>query len=112
MKMKMNAAERIYTLEILPKEGSFVTLKILKDLQDKLSFTEKEYKEMDIKVKKTESGEEITWNSAGGKELDIEIGEKASDIISEALKELDSQNKLSMKLFSLYNKFVNVSDVE
>jgi hypothetical protein len=43
--VKLNLGERLNTLQLLPKEGDFVTLKIIRDTQNKLAVTEEEIKE-------------------------------------------------------------------
>jgi len=106
--MKLNLMERITILQILPKEGSFATLKITRELQDKLGMSENEYKEFGIE----ELNGQIKWNEKGKEEREIEIGEKAMDIISEELKNLDKDKKLNPNQISLYEKFVVKSQEE
>jgi hypothetical protein len=101
-KMKLNLGERILLLSILPKEGNFATLKILRDLQNILSPSEEEYKKFEIKQ---ENGR-FSWNNEGVKEKEIKIGEKATDLAIESLKKLDEEKKLTQNHFSLYKKFV------
>ena len=47
----------------------------------------------------------MTWNEKGADERDIKIGEKATDILIEALRKLDEDKKLTNQHFSLYEKF-------
>ena len=101
--MKLHVLERITLLQILPKEGSFATFKILIELKSALSFTEKEYKEFLIK-------EDIITNTIGwksSKEKEITIGEKGKEIICNALKKLSEEEKLNEVTFNLYTKFVD-----
>ena len=100
--MKLNLLERVTILGILPKEANFLNLKIIKDIQEAVSFTEKDFKEFDIK----QTDGKITWNAKGTEEKEISIGEKATDIIVEALKELNKDKKLTANHYSLYVKFV------
>jgi hypothetical protein len=100
--MKLNVGDRISLLKIIPipKEGSRMTFKIIYDLISELSFSDKDYK--DFKIIENEG--HISWT--GSKDKDIEIGEKATEIIQEALKELDKAEKLNSYLFILYEKFI------
>jgi len=100
--MKLNLIERLQLLQILPKEGTFVTLKIVKTLLGNVSVGEKEFKEFDIK----QTGEQLTWNEKGNEEREIEIGEKAMDIVADTLKKVDKEGKLNNNMLSLYEKFV------
>ena len=103
MKRKLNIGERLMILELLPKEGNFVTLKIVRDLQGALSFTEKELKEFGM----TFEGTNVKWIPEKSKETkELEIGEKAEDIIVDALKKLDEDKKLKPNHFGLYELFV------
>ena len=102
--MKLNLFERITLLSVLPKEGDFVTLRIVKDLKSALSVSEKEFKEFEI----TQEGPNTKWNAKGSEEREIKVGEKATDIIIEALKQLDKEKKLTEQHFTVYEKFVEV----
>jgi hypothetical protein len=98
--MKLHVGERIALMKILPKEGNYVTFKILIELKSALSFTEAEHK----LYKMIEKNGIISWGSS--KEKDINIGDKASEIICQALKVLDETGKIDANTFGLYEKFV------
>ena len=98
--MKLSVIERITLMQILPKEGSHITFKILIELKSALSFNEKEFKEFGMVQKDTQ----IHWKKSVDKE--IPIGEKAMDIIVSALQALDKTGKLTEQSFSLYERFV------
>jgi len=100
--MKLNILERFTILQILPKEGNFVTLNIVRDLQKSLAPSEEEFKEFEIK----QVGEQTTWNEKGIVDKEIKIGEKSTDIIIEALEKLDKENKLTPQHMSVYEKFI------
>jgi len=101
--MKLRIGERLILLGILPNEGNFATLKIVRKLQAELSFDEKEFKEYSI----VQEGDKVNWSAKKDieKPKDVVIGEKANDIIFEALKKLDNENKLTQDHFSLCEKF-------
>ena len=94
--------ERFNILGVLPKESNFATLQIVRDLQKDLSLTEKEHKEFDFKHEENQ----FKWNEKGSEEREIKIGEKATDIIVEALKELDKSKKITPQILSVYEKFM------
>jgi len=100
--MKLSIMERIQLLQILPAEGDFLTLKIVRVLRESLSFSEKEHQEFEIKP----DGAMIVWNPEKAREKDVEIGPKAHLLIADTLKELDKQKKLMLALIELYEKFV------
>jgi len=106
--MKLNILERIALLNIIPREGSVITLRIIRDLQTRLGFTEEELKGYKMKNTTTPDGRtSIVWDEDFSKEeKDIEIGEVATSIIVRELKKLDAQNRLPMEGLAIYEKFV------
>ncbi len=102
--MKLNVFERLALLNVLPKQGNFVTLKIIRELKEDLSFDEKEIKELELTVD-SENGN-ATWNPEKDKGKEIEIGGQANKVIVEALEKLDKQNKMTENHMSLYEKFI------
>lgn len=103
--MKLNVFERLKALQILPKEGNIVTLRVVQELGKNLSFKDEEFEEFEIKEKKEGKGG-VSWNAKGKEGVEIEIGPKGHEIIAEALKDLDKQKKLTFEHISLYEKFV------
>lgn len=102
MKVKLYLGERIALLGILPAEANFVTLRVLRDLKQQIGIKEEEFKKYDI----VQEGDKIRWGEKGLEEVEFEIGEKAEEIITDALKELDRTKKLHETHMSLYEKFV------
>jgi len=102
--MKLNTFERLILLAILPREGNFITLKIIRQLREALSFTEEEVKV--LKFVQDAEKQMTTWNLDADKPKEINMGEKATDLIVEALKKLDKGMKLTDQHFELYEKFV------
>jgi len=100
--MKLQVKDRLILLGVLPKEGDFTTLKIIRDLQEGLSFTEKEHKE----YKFVQEGTNINWDSKADAGVEIKIGGKAKDIITDALKKMSEQKKLTLGHMELYEMFV------
>jgi len=115
--MELGVFERLILLNVLPKEGDFTTLKIVRKLREDLSFTEEEHKVLQFKqageVYMDAAGQEkevplgtVHWKAEGDVPRDIPIGEKATDVIVGTLKKLDKDKKLTDQHFSLYEKFV------
>ena len=102
--MELNVFERLNLLNILPKEGTFITLKIVRQLREALSFSEDEIKVLNFQQNIKEGT--IQWNTAADIIKDVAIGEKATDMVVDALKELDKQKKLTEQHIGLYEKFV------
>lgn len=105
--MRLNVFERITLLGLLPSEGNFVTLKVVRDSQNVLALTEKELKDFDVTEVRDGDKTRYTWNEAGNEGVGIELGEKACDLIKDALEKLDKEKKLTKNHFNLYEKFCN-----
>lgn len=99
----MSVLERLVLLQILPAEGNFTTLKIVRKLREDLSFDEAEHAKYQFEV--NEAG--VRWNPDEDQNKEIQIGEKATDLIVERLKDLDQQQKLNASHYTLFEKFVD-----
>ena len=104
--MKLDVVERIALQSVLPEVGNFTNLKLVREVKEKLSFTEAEHKK--YKFNESIPGS-VRWdNTLSAKEYfaEIDLGDIVVELIKTALKKLDSEEKLEDKHFSLYEKFV------
>lgn len=101
MEKKLNISERLMIMQILPKEGNFVLLKMIRDLNSKVGFSADEIQEFNIKT----NDDKITWDSKGMVEKAIDFKIKELEIIADALKKLDKESKLEFRHFSIFEKF-------
>jgi len=100
--MKLSIQERIVALGLLPEQGNFVTLKIVGQLKEALSFGEDEIKGSEIQ----QQDGQVAWNPSLDPMKEVEIGDVASAILRDALKKLDTESKLTNQHVGLYMKFV------
>ena len=100
--MKLNVLERILASGLLPKEGTFANLKLLRVAQEDLSFDEKENKALNFR----QEGEMTRWEDSVVPDKEIKLGEIATQLLTKKLKELDESEKLTSEHMSLYEKFV------
>jgi len=110
--MKLTILDRILIMQILPAESDFVTLKLVKELKDNLSFNDKEIKKYNIKTINNEQGRgQITWDSkALNKTEDIKIVRAEREIIIEQLEKLDKEKKANIHHVELYDKIKKFHD--
>jgi hypothetical protein len=101
--MLLKVLDRVTLLSTLPEQGDYITLKIVRKLRESLAFEEYEIKDLKIQ----QANGQITWDAAADDGKEIEIGEKATDIIVDLLKKLDKEKKLTSKHFGLYETFVD-----
>ena len=101
---ELTVPERLTLLNILPKEGDFTTIKLMRKLRESLSFDEDELKIIQF----VQDGDQVTWNVAGAASImkQCQIGEKMADTIRDTLKKLNDEKKLTEQHFSIYEKFV------
>lgn len=100
--MQLSVKERLLLLTCLPAESDILTLRILRELKTILGFNGDEFKEYGFK----QEGGNISWNPEVLQDKDIPIGEKAADIIVEALKTLNAKKALTEAHIPLWEKFV------
>jgi len=106
MKRKLSVVERIVLLNLLPKEGNFNTLKLIRVARESLSFNDIENQKLKFK----QNGDQVVWDVQGAIDIDAhfeaEIGETANQLIVDELTKLDKEGKLTDEIFSLYEKFM------
>jgi len=100
--MELSVLERLGLLDILPQQGDFTTLKIIRKLRESLSFSEEEHKTYQFRQEETK----LFWEK-GDVLKDVHIGEKADDVIVSTLKKLNDEKRLTEEQFTLYEKFVD-----
>jgi len=100
--MKLNVLERLLLLNLLPAEGSYTNLKLMRKAKENLSFTEDENKLLNFK----QDGDSLRWADNVVPDKEIDIGEIVTQIIVKALKKLNNEEKLKIEHESLYEKFV------
>ena len=100
--MKLEVFDRLILLNILPKEGDFLTLKIVRQMREDLSFSEAEHKALQF----VQDEGNVQWKTESAKSKTIVFGIKATEIIVDMLKKLDKEKKLKDEHFNLYEKFV------
>ncbi|KKK95907.1 hypothetical protein LCGC14_2668100 [marine sediment metagenome] len=104
--MILTVHERILLLQVLPREGNYANMKILNELRMNLSYSEDEQKEWGIDV--DDETQTVSWDENG--EADIPIGEKATGIVIDELRKLDSENKISIQVLPIYEKFIQTTE--
>ena len=69
---KLNVQERLMAMNILPREGGMLTLRLIRELTAKLGLNADELKEFEVK----QEGQTITWNEKGKEEKPISFKDK------------------------------------
>jgi hypothetical protein len=100
--MTLSVFDRLLLLNILPAQGDITTLRIVRDLQSALAFSEEEHKALEI----TNEGGQVRWKKDAEQAVGIDIGSVGRAIIRDRLVELNEQKMLKMEHLSLYERFV------
>ena len=100
--MELTVTERLLLLSILPEQGDLTTLRIVRDLQSNLSFSEEEHEKFELVA----DGGAVKWNPAKAEPKVVDMGRKALDLIEAKLKEMDSKKTLTAQFLDIYDKFV------
>lgn len=110
---KLSLKDRGNLLDLLPREGNIVTLRIIRELQDKLGFSEAEIADYQITLAElgTSGKFRTTWNENGAKAIKcVKIGPQAEKIIVERLESLSEKRMLPIQWLDLYERFVEKSN--
>ncbi len=99
--MLLDVKHRMLLLQILPSEGDYVTLKVIRDQQNLLSLSEEEHKRLNIK----REGDMYTWKEEDDVPVDIPMGEAATGVVKMALRTLNEKGRLKMEFLPLYEHF-------
>lgn len=99
--MKLNIAERIHAQQLLPATGSYVTLKLIREAREALSFSSDEITKYDI----VERDNQIHW-AENTYLKDVKLDPVVEKMIVEKLTQLDVDEKLSEHQATLYSKFI------
>ncbi len=100
--MNLSVPDRMNLLTILPPQGDITTLRIVRKLREDLSFDEQEHEALGLVIE----GDQVRWDGTVELVKDVEIGEKATDIIVAALKAKDQEKALSEGHLHLWELFM------
>ena len=107
-KVKLTLFERFVTMTLLPVEGNYRTLKIVRDLQMELATTEEENDIAGLEDVPGGGTDADDWDAVPPKE--IIFGDVAKNIIVDALTKLNEEEKLTRQHMTLYEKFITYAE--
>ena len=100
--MLLTVSERMALLSILPREKGIVTLRIIRQLREDLSFSEEEIHTLELR----EEGGRTLWRADKAEPKEVSVGEKATDVVVAALREADREERLVEAHIPLWDRFV------
>ncbi len=106
--MQFNIQERLLLMMALGAvEGNLATLRIVRDLQQELGFSEEEHKRIGF----VHEGDKINWDPKVQLVKEVSIGPAALDAALSMFKNLDASQKLTIELLPLYERLLNEKHV-
>lgn len=103
--MELTILSRITLTRLLPSEGDIPTMRLIKKLREKLSFTDKELKEFKIQKMSSPSGSKIIWDpKMYNKTVDIKVVKEERQLLLEQFNELDKKKKVTETHLDIYDK--------
>jgi hypothetical protein len=100
--MELSVLERIVLSQILPTEGSFKNLKLIRVMREDLSFNEEENALLEFQ----ETDGRLTWKEGVVGNKDVSFGGVIRALIVDALLDLDKKEELKTEHLTLYEKFI------
>ena len=100
--MRLSVQERFALLDLLPQQGDYMTLKIVRQLREELSFSEEEHEA--LKFSPVAEGR-VTWESSADPLKEFAFGRTQERVIKDVLEKVDKAKNLKMDHFSVYEKF-------
>ena len=101
--MKLSISERVALLSVLPHEGNITNIRLVRKLREGLSFSEEELATHSLD--NTDDG--VRWDPGPSDPMkDVEIGEKAMDVVKDALRTADSKRVLTEGHIPIWDKFM------
>ena len=108
-KVKLGLRERyVVALVLLPIEGSFATIKAIRELKEQLFPSDEEREIAGLKDLPTGGVSAENWLLVVEKE--ITFGKITKALVENALKKLDETEKLTEEHFTLYVKFIIIEE--
>ena len=101
--MLLSIRERLMLMQVLPTEGDFTTLKLVREMREGLSFDEEEHAKAHFVV--DGEGGRITWDPEIQFDKELDFGPRATVVVLDALEKLDRAGQLRLEALELCDKF-------
>ena len=102
--MRLGIHDRLLLLQVLPKEGDLVTLRIVREVRDALSFSEQEHTRFHFTY--PEKGR-VEWDKSTEVLKEVDIGPTAHGLIAKGFDALSKEGKLRLEWLPLVEQFTN-----
>jgi hypothetical protein len=100
--MELNIPERLYVLELLPKEGTYADVKEIRRAREIIALNNKDLKAVDF----VPESQKYNLDKANTYIIDLPVSEWMTNTIRGILVKLEHDRKLPEGMVSIYEKFV------
>jgi len=109
MKVKLTVRQRLNLQGILPQQGDFLTVKMIRVLREELSFSQEEHEL--LKLVSNQNGS-VSWDGEAAEDCikEMEIPETIVSIIKQILEKLNEQKKITEAHLDFYEMFMDLGN--
>lgn len=100
---KLKVAERLRLLGVLPPQGGLATIRLVRDLRERLSLQEEEIERLNVKV---DEGL-VRWSVEKDKGREFSFTGFEIELVVSSLRKLDKEEKMTPDLIPLWDIFVD-----
>jgi hypothetical protein len=101
--MQLSVQDRLILLHLTRSvEGNLSTLRVVRDLQQELGFSDDE----SLVLQFVQGPEQLTWAADVDVQKDVTLAPTAKSAVLSAFKRLEDQGKLTMDFLLLYEKLL------
>jgi len=101
MKTKLNVAERLTLVQIIPEKGNFKTMRTVETVKNTLYLSDEEREEFEVE----QTGLNLKWNEKGSEAREVSFNDFGLELIMEAFERLDKAEALTSPQYLLYKHF-------
>lgn len=102
--MKLDITERLNLLSILPEKGNALTLRVVREAREALSFDSSEHATIGFE---TRDDGTVTWPMDNDPHKDVSLSLPILGMIKDTLTKLNDRDELDMPKLDLYERFVD-----
>lgn len=102
--MEFSVRDRLILLNIIPVQGSLVTLKMVRVLREELGFSDEEYQDFNLR---TEGGS-FHWDDDRERPKEVDVPTTMHELIISAFNKLSKENALHLEHIDLYERFIQL----
>lgn len=111
MELFLSVSDRINFSTFFPDKGDLISLRLIRDIKEKIDFTQEEIVKLNLQAHKTPQGSTMyTWNVDEEFIKSVEFTIKEIEMIQEQISLLDQRKEISFDILDLVEKIVDTTE--